>query len=232
MSLEAKLRFRRLQERFGDPLLTVLTILLALLLFVIAPLHASGIGIGEDIGLALALVVIATVLFAYGISASVVVMLVALALAVAAAILRHRHQAPLDLYLDATAWILLGLALSWVVARAVFAPGRITYHRIMGAILLYLTIGVTFVALYTFIGLLVPDAFSGLTLKDSPTLASMMIYFSFGTLTTAGSADISPLHPIARSLTNVEAMIGQLYPATLLARIVTLEIEGEKKKGE
>jgi len=55
-----------------------------------------------------------------------------------------------------------------------------------------------------------------------------MVYFSFGTLTPAGSADISPLYPIARSLTNVEAMIGQLYPATLLARIVTLEIEGEK----
>ena len=65
-------------------------------------------------------------------------------------------------------------------------------------------------------------------LKDTPTFASTMVYFSFGTLTTAGSADISPLYPIARSLTNVEAMIGQLYPATLLARIVTLEIEGEK----
>jgi hypothetical protein len=40
--------------------------------------------------------------------------------------------------------MLLGVALSWVVARAVFAPGRITYHRVMGAILLYLTIGVTY----------------------------------------------------------------------------------------
>jgi hypothetical protein len=29
----------------------------------------------------------------------------------------------------------------------------------------------------------------------------------------------------------VEAMIGQLYPATLLARLVTLEIEGETKRG-
>ena len=99
----------------------------------------------------------------------------------------------------------------------------------MGAILLYLTIGVTFVALYTFVGLLIPESFSGMALKDNPTFASTMIYFNFGTLTTAGSADISPLHPIARSLTNVEAMIGQLYPATLLARIVTLEIENEKK---
>ena len=42
----------------------------------------------------------------------------------------------------------------------------------MGAILLYLTIGVTFVALYTFLGLLIPDAFSGISLKDTPTLGS------------------------------------------------------------
>ena len=37
------MQFRRLQERLGDPLLTVLTIVLALFLFVIAPLHAAGI---------------------------------------------------------------------------------------------------------------------------------------------------------------------------------------------
>ena len=222
------MRFNRLQQRLGDPLLTVLTILFALLLFVIAPLHAAGIVISQDVGLAVALVIIISVLFAYGLSGAVVVMLVGFGLALAATVLRHRHQTPLDLYLDATAWILLGLALSWVVARAVFAPGRISYHRIMGAILLYLTIGVTFVALYTFVGLLNFDSFSGMALKDSPTFASTMVYFSFGTLTTAGSADIAPLHPIARSLTNVEAMIGQLYPATLLARNVTLEIESEK----
>ena len=226
---DAKLRFHRLQERLGDPLLTVLTILFALLLFVIAPLHAAGIVLSQDVGLAVAL---------RGHRHGPVRLrnlgcrcrdAVGVWRCLAATVLRHRHQTPLDLYLDATAWILLGLALSWVVARAVFAPGRITYHRIMGAILLYLTIGVTFVALYTFVGLLIPDSFSGMSLKDSPTFASTMVYFSFGTLTTAGSADISPLHPIARSLTNVEAMIGQLYPATLLARIVTLEIENEKK---
>jgi hypothetical protein len=225
---DAKLRFRRLQERLGDPLLTVLTILLALMLFVIAPLHATGIFPSADVGLAVGMVVIGTVVFAYGISAAVIVLMVALGLAAAATVFRHQHQSPLDLYLDASAWILFGLALSWVVAQAVFAPGRITYHRIMGAILLYLTIGVTFVALYTFLGLLIPDAFSGMSLKDTPALPSTLVYFSFGTLTTAGAGDLAPLHPIARSLTNIEAMIGQLYPATLLARMVTLEIEGEK----
>jgi Ion channel len=73
----------------------------------------------------------------------------------------------------------------------------------------------------------VPNAFAGLSVSDSPALGSNMLYFSFGTLTTAGSGDIAPVHPIARSLVNIEAMIGQLYPATLLARLVTLEIEDE-----
>ena len=229
MTEEQKARFQRLQERLGDPLLTFLTILFAVILFVIAPLHAAGIFASEDVGLGVGVIVICTVVFAFGLSPAVAVLLAALGLATAASVLRHRHQSPLDLYLDASAWVLLGVALSWVVARAVFAPGRITYHRIMGAILLYLTIGVTFVALYTFLGLLIPDAFSGISLKDTPTLGSTMIFFSFGTLTTAGAGDLAPLHPFARSLTNIEAMIGQLYPATLLARIVTLEIEGERR---
>jgi Ion channel len=225
---DVRRNFRRLQERLGDPLLTVLTLLFALMLFVIAPLHAAGVVPSADVGLAVGTVVIGTVLFAYGFSPAVFVLLVALGLAVAATVFRHQHRSPIDLYLDASAWILFGLALSWVVAQAVFAPGRITYHRVMGAILLYLTIGLTFVALYTFLGLLIPDAFSGMSLKDTPALPSTLIFFSFGTLTTAGSGDLAPLHPIARSLTNIEAMIGQLYPATLLARVVTLQIEGEK----
>jgi hypothetical protein len=225
-----KERLRRSRDRWRDPPLTVLTILLALLMFVIAPLHAAGIIESQDVGLAVALIVIGILLFQSGISTAIIVMLVAFGLAATATLLRLQpHHSTLDLYLDASAWILIGLALSWVVARAVFAPGRITYHRIMGAILLYLAIGLTFVALYTFVGLLVPDAFSGMTVKDSAAFASTMVYFSFGTLTTAGSGDIAPLHPIARNLCNVQAMIGQLYPATLLAGLVTLEIEGEDR---
>jgi len=77
----------------------------------------------------------------------------------------------------------------------------------------------TTVALFTFIGSLVPKAFSGLSLEDSPALASNLIYFSFVTLTTTGYGDIFPVHPIARSLCNLESIFGQLYPATLLARL-------------
>jgi hypothetical protein len=51
-----------------------------------------------------------------------------------------------------------------------------------------------------------------------------LICFRFVTLTTTGYGDVFPLHPIARSLCNLEAIFGQLYPATLLARLVTLEL--------
>jgi Ion channel len=61
-------------------------------------------------------------------------------------------------------------------------------------------------------------------MQDNPALASSLIYFSFVTLTTTGYGDVFPLHPIGRSLCNLEAVIGQLYPATLLARLVTLEM--------
>jgi hypothetical protein len=69
---QQKTRFRRLQDRLGDPLLTVLTTLFALMLFVIAPLHAAGVFASEDVGLAVGVVVIGTVVFAYGLSPAVI----------------------------------------------------------------------------------------------------------------------------------------------------------------
>ena len=62
-----KERYGGLQERLRDPLLTVLTILLALILFVIAPLHAAG-AIRSSVGYASAIVVIVAVLLQSGIS--------------------------------------------------------------------------------------------------------------------------------------------------------------------
>jgi hypothetical protein len=52
---------------------------------------------------------------------------------------------------------------------------------------------------------------------------------SFVTLTSTGYGDIVPVHPLARSVCNIESVIGQLYPATLLARLVTLELSGPSR---
>ena len=218
----------RLRERWSDPLLTTLTVLLILMLFVFAPLQAVGIRMFQVLEFASALVLIGGVFFMSGSPAVFVALLAAFIMASTAAISRLGSPSVLDIYLFAGALLIMGVALGSVVAGAVFASGRVTHHRIIGAILVYLSIAVIFTSLYTIIGLIVPNAFSGMSFEDNPALASKVIYFSFVTLTSTGYGDIYPLHPVARSLCNLETIIGQLYPATLLARLVSLEIEGRR----
>jgi hypothetical protein len=125
--------------------------------------------------------------------------------------------------------MICGVTLAVVVGRAVFARGEVSYHRVIGAVLLYLNVGLIFTSLFCFVTLIVPKALSGVgPLQEALAVASSLVYFSFVTLTSVGYGDIIPLHPVARSLANVEAIIGQLYPATLLARLVTLELESRR----
>jgi hypothetical protein len=219
-------RIALMRERWSDPLLTALTVLLVVMLFVIAPLQALGIFVFQAFELVFAIILVVGVFVMSGSRIAVAAMVVALVMASTGAILRLKVPSLLDINLFAGAWLITGITLAWVVAPAVFGPGRVTHHHIMGAVLLYLTVAIIFVALFTFVGTLVPKAFSGMSLEDSPALASNLVYFSFATLTTTGYGDIFPVHPIARSLCNLESIFGQLYPATLLARLVTLEIAG------
>jgi hypothetical protein len=214
----------KLRERWADPLLTVLTILLMIMMFVVAPLQALGLFAFQISEFVLALLLVGGIFLISGSPVAVLAMLVALGMITIGAVLRLRSPSIIDLNLFAGSWLIVGGTMAWAVARAIFAPGRVTYHRVIGAVLLYLTVAIIFSALYTFIGSLVPTAFSGMKVEDTPALASQLIYFSFATMTTTGYGDVSPLHPFARSLCNIQAIFGQLYPATLLARLVTLEI--------
>jgi hypothetical protein len=222
-------RLGRSQQRFSDPLLTVLTLMLSILLFGIGPMQASGIITGQHFGYIFGLVLLpAAFLYSRNLLVAAPIA-IAIALVVTAALLDFEQSPRTDLFLDCAAWLIAGLALSVVVARAVFGPGRITYHRVVGAVLLYLIIGLIFVALYGFVALSTPVAFTNFpALHGDFDVSGNLIYFSFVTLTTTGYGDIAPLHPFARSLANIEAIIGQIYPATLLARLVTLELAHER----
>src|SRR5216683_687943 len=134
-----------MRERWSDPLLTALTALLIVMMFVVAPLQAKGIIVFTEFGFFFALVLVVGVFAISGSFTAVIMMLIAVVIAGMAAVFRLTAPSVHDLYLFSAAWLILGLTLSWVVARAVFARGRITYHRIVGAILLYLAIAVTFV---------------------------------------------------------------------------------------
>jgi Ion channel len=211
--------------RLGDQLLTALTILLSILLFGAAPLQANGVLSAPSLGLLFGLALIPAGFIVSGNRLAVALMLVAMALVAVAVVMGWRQPSIIDRLLDAVAWLIAGLTLGAVVARAVFAPGKVTFHRIIGGALLYLTIGQIFAALIGLVTLLEPNAVSNLEPLNS-NFAGNLIYFSFVTLTTTGYGDMVPLHPYARGLANIEAVIGQLYPATLLARLVTLELAG------
>lgn len=113
--------------------------------------------------------------------------------------------------------------LASLITARVFRSGNISVFRIYGAIAVYLLIGILWGDLYLLIYLFKPGSFyfDPATQYGDPPI-SELIYFSFTTLTTLGFGDIVPVHPMARSMATFEALVGQLYPAVLLARLVTL----------
>ena len=115
------------------------------------------------------------------------------------------------------------LAMMWAVFEIVFGPGRVTAHRVRGAIALYLAIAILFAWFFRLIAGVVPGAFSGLKFVAGQRGAlSPFLYYSLTSLTTLGLGDITPISEFARSLTVLEALLGQIFPAVILARILTL----------
>jgi hypothetical protein len=128
--------------------------------------------------------------------------------------------------------IFLGFLLA-MVAVQVFGEGPVTGHRIRGAIVIYLLLGGTWALLYQVVVLTIPHAFhlpEGMVGSDPDELQRQFTYFSFITLTTTGYGDITPVHPVACLLTMFEALVGQLYPAITLARLVSLAVMHQKEK--
>lgn len=217
---------RHLRNERSDWLLSALTGVLILLIFVFAPLQAIGISAFHLFAIGLLLAIIGGMVIISNSPTCLVLMSIALAANVAVFFLRLYYPIPFHLHILAGAWLIIAGTLAMVVTKAVFRQGRVTYHRIIGAILLYLLIAVAFATLFLFVGLSDQGAIKGIIFDDDQSLASALFYLSFVTLTSTGYGDIIPIHPLARSLCNIESVIGQLYPATLLARLVTLELRG------
>jgi hypothetical protein len=108
----------------------------------------------------------------------------------------------------------------------VLRKGAVTADKIYGALCVYLLIGLTWGFMFLTLEGFQPGSFqfgqarlSGIE-KDPGTL----VYFSFVTLSTVGYGDITPLTPPARAFAFMEAIIGQIYLAVLVARLVGLHI--------
>jgi hypothetical protein len=216
------------RERVRDPSLTALLIIQLCVIFVAAPLAALGLPWARPVGECLVLALVLIIVTLSNSRGAIVAIVIGLA-AILAHLVFVKHPTGLTNVFPRGGSILMFGALTWVVARAVYAPGRITLHRVQGAVVLYLNFAIIFGSAFRLLWDLNPTAFANLAPSSGFTEIDTMLYFSLTALTTTGFGDITPVLPFARSLANLESIIGQLYPATILARLVTLELEHRRR---
>ena len=109
---------------------------------------------------------------------------------------------------------------TWLAARHVLFTGTIDDNKIVGAICIYLLLGLIWTMMYLLVAEAVPDAFNGLQQAPWYDNFSVLSYYSFATLTTLGYGDISPNLPIPQFLAYMEAVVGVLYIAILVASLI------------
>ena len=113
----------------------------------------------------------------------------------------------------------------WLAFKQVlFAPGSIDANRLLGAISIYLLLGLIWAILYVGILDMDADAFNGADAGPWLETIPEFVYFSFVSLTTLGYGDISPATPVARFAVYLEAIVGQLYLAIMVAGLVGISI--------
>ena len=218
------------QDRVRDPSLTTLFVLVVSAMFVAEPLAAKGLPIARTVADTLVFTVLVIVVMLSHKWSAIILILLGSA-AIVASFLMSGGSSPVSTpSLHRGGDILAFSALTWVVAHAVYAPGRITFRRLEGAVVLYLSLATIFASAYALIWELSPGAFANLVAKvGGPHEVGTMLYFSLTTLTTTGYGDIVAVDPLARGLANLEAVIGQFYLAITVARLVTLELADRRR---
>ncbi len=212
--------------------LTAFLILLIVEIFVIAPMQFTGFGFS------LVNSVLFSLLLLTGLFTLTQRRTVQAVLAIFVALSVATHWAYIffgftDLrFLDGLLMLLCTIGLLVIVLWQVYREGPVTAHRIQGAVAGYLLLSVIFAIAYGLLesilpaSFLLPSGYSHAGTRINPSF----YYFSVVTLTTTGYGDITAVNPFARTLVMIEALIGQLYPAILIARLVSLHVEWKREK--
>jgi len=214
----------------SDRGLAVLLVVVIVLEFVVLPLEASGrVGVGllvlVDVWTAGVLVAGTSALGWYRMSRGMVTLGV---VAVVGVLFVHLTARALPvLVIDAVRSVVSALAfggLTALILAHVLGEGPTTRHRILGAVAAYLLIGLVFANVYRFLAVVDAQALQGTRWAPGGENLFVFFYFSMTTLTTLGYGDILPVSLGARAVASLEALIGPLYLAILIARLVSLEV--------
>lgn len=213
----------------GDRGLTLVTISIVVLIFVVTPLRESGLRLRVVCDMVVAALLIAgglAVKRGRAFTAALIVAVLLSALVLAAG----RLHPTVFLHALGSGLVILTLLLYMrVVLVVMFYGGPVTWGRIQGGICAYLLLGMAWASAFQLVEQLHPGSFQFVTPpRDIDQLTAKLTYFSFGILTTVGS-DISALASVARSLTIAEAVIGQLFPAVFIGTLVTMAMQSRRE---
>jgi hypothetical protein len=113
--------------------------------------------------------------------------------------------------------VLIGTAIA-AIASTLLGRLIVDTTTVLGVLCIYLLFALFFGGLHQFFGAFFTDYLNGV--QGQPT-SSDLLYFSVITLTTVGFGDITPADQVARAVTVVEALIGQLYLVSVVAGVVS-----------
>ncbi len=136
---------------------------------------------------------------------------------------------------ESTAAGLIGLMLAFaapvIILRRILASPRITVRLVLGALAIYLLVGLTYAYLYPVIGAVTKQSFFVQTRNPA---AIDFVYFSYVTLTTVGYGDFTASTSVGRMAAVSEALTGQLYlvsaVALLVGNIGRTIVRGERRR--
>ena len=215
----------------GDLGLTLVTISLVVLIFIITPLRESGLPARFFFDLVMAvLMILGWINVSKSRAGTAVVIAVVLVTAVVL-VMGRIHPTPFLHQLGSFLSTVTLLIYIRIVLLLMFRGGPVTWSRIQGGVSAYLLLGMAWASAFQLLEQLRPGSFQFVTAPaDIDQLASKLLYFSFCTLTTVGS-EIAPALPFARALTMAEAVCGQLFPAILIGALVAMAMQSQPKSG-
>jgi hypothetical protein len=112
-------------------------------------------------------------------------------------------------------------------SRQVLFTGRVDLNKIIGAICIYMLMGIGWAIAYLLVENLFPGSIPPLSGENWRYEVQEAVYFSYVSLTTLGFGDISPIQPLARYLTFMQAIVGQFYIAIVVASLIGARFSDE-----
>jgi hypothetical protein len=111
----------------------------------------------------------------------------------------------------------LSLAAIVAIARQLIAHPRVSGGTILGALCMYLLIGMFFASVYATVNALSGGSFF---VTEPAPRSDDFLYFSYVTLTTVGYGDLTASGDLGRMLAVTEALLGQLYLVTVVSLVI------------